>query len=79
VTRGGAAAAERDRCRLCGEKNACALEAGIASPCWCTNATFTIDALARAAAAGGAPRCICARCAKGESGSAAEGGNVTAS
>lgn len=56
-------AAAADRCPLCGEGNACALAAGSAARCWCSEASFTAAVRERAANAGGVMRCICARCA----------------
>jgi len=52
-----------ERCPLCGEANGCALAAGSAARCWCSDASFTAAVRARAASAGDAMRCICARCA----------------
>ncbi|MBV9890906.1 MAG: cysteine-rich CWC family protein [Rhizobacter sp.] len=52
-----------DRCPVCGEANGCAIAAAAAGPCWCVDASFSASVCARAALAGGASRCICARCA----------------
>ena len=59
-----ARAVAADRCPLCGEANDCALAAGCAARCWCTDASFTAAVRERAADAGGAMRCVCARCAR---------------
>jgi hypothetical protein len=63
VTGPEARAALADRCPLCGEANGCAIAAGSATRCWCSQATFTAAVRERATNAGGAARCICARCA----------------
>ena len=59
-----------DRCPLCGEPNGCAMAAGAsgsestcAQPCWCVNARFSPELLARVPAAAQRVACICARCA----------------
>jgi hypothetical protein len=63
-------AVDPSRCPLCGQPNRCALEiereAGVAPPaCWCTQADFTSDLLARVPAAARGRACICAACAAG--------------
>jgi hypothetical protein len=56
------------RCPLCGQPNACANELSRASgqpqpPCWCTQAHFPPELLARVPAAAQRRACICAACA----------------
>ncbi|MDM0001511.1 cysteine-rich CWC family protein [Variovorax sp. J22P240] len=56
------------RCPLCGETNRCAMElareTGQAQPpCWCMEADFSADLLARVPAEKRRLACICARCA----------------
>ncbi|MBQ6656086.1 MAG: cysteine-rich CWC family protein [Ottowia sp.] len=52
-------------CPLCGEPNGCIAAAGApaGTPCWCANATFTPELLARVPPALRRKACICARCA----------------
>jgi hypothetical protein len=57
-------------CPLCGQTNQCAMEAervtGVKQPpCWCTQATFTAELLARIPAPARGKACICAACATG--------------
>lgn len=57
-----------DRCPLCGQANQCAMEVERATgmqqpPCWCTQADFTADLLARLPAAARGKACVCAACA----------------
>jgi hypothetical protein len=58
-------------CPLCGLANGCAMAAGSRTECWCVGAAFGADLRRRAAGAGGAARCICARCASDAAQSAA--------
>lgn len=56
-------------CPLCGQGNACALEAQRASgqpqpPCWCTQVDFSRELLARVPTALRDRTCICAACAQ---------------
>ena len=58
-----------DRCPLCGQPNACAMEVqkttGQAQPpCWCLNMGFTPELLASVPAAARHSACICAACAE---------------
>lgn len=62
------AAPDPARCPLCGEPNACAMETArrtgqAASSCWCVQARFSPELLARVPAAAQRLACICARCA----------------
>jgi hypothetical protein len=59
------------RCPLCGEANRCATalerETGRPQPpCWCMDAAFSPDLLARVPAGQRRLACICARCAMQE-------------
>lgn len=54
-------------CPICGQPNACAMEAERATgikqpPCWCTQVTFTQDLLDRIPAAARNMACVCAAC-----------------
>ena len=56
------------RCPLCGRSNRCAMEVqretGQAQPpCWCTQAAFSRELLARVPEALRGQACICAACA----------------
>jgi Cysteine-rich CWC len=56
------------RCPVCGEPNRCAMEqqrrTGQAQPpCWCTQARFTPELLARVPDAARGQACVCAACA----------------
>jgi len=58
---------ETRRCPLCGGDNRCAMEVERATgmpqgPCWCVNATFDPDLLARLPEAARGKACICAAC-----------------
>ncbi len=58
------------RCPLCGGANGCAMEKARASgepqpPCWCTQASFAPELLARVPPEAQRKACICARCAAG--------------
>jgi hypothetical protein len=62
------ATAAASACPLCGQANACAMEAerrtGIAQPpCWCLSAAFDARALERIPEASRGVACICERCA----------------
>jgi len=62
------AAIESTACPLCGQANQCAMEqersSGIQqSPCWCTQASFSAELLARVPQAARRQACICATCA----------------
>jgi hypothetical protein len=55
-------------CPLCGQGNQCAMEMEKATgekqaPCWCTQASFSAELLARIPGAQRNQACICARCA----------------
>ena len=55
-------------CPLCGQGNRCAMETqrvtGIQRPpCWCTQATFTAELLARIPPPARGLACVCAACA----------------
>jgi hypothetical protein len=55
------------RCPLCGGDNRCAMELERATglpqdPCWCVNASFAPDLLARLPAEAEGKACICAAC-----------------
>lgn len=57
-------------CPLCGQANQCAMDAERATgvkqpPCWCTQATFTAELLARIPAPARGKACVCEACAKG--------------
>ena len=65
---GESAGPDPSRCPLCGEVNRCAMEiareTGRAQPpCWCMEADFTADLLARVPSDKRRLACICARCA----------------
>lgn len=67
-TPASAPAADPCRCPLCGQPNACANEVeratGVPQPaCWCTNAHFSPELLARVPAEARRQACICAACA----------------
>ena len=56
------------RCPLCGRTNQCALEieraTGLAQPpCWCTQATFEPETMARIPALAQGKACLCPDCA----------------
>ena len=56
-------------CPLCGKVNLCAMELERVSgqkqpPCWCTQATFSDDLLARLPAESKGLACVCAACAQ---------------
>lgn len=53
------------RCPLCGGPNGCAPAASgrFDTPCWCRDAAFSAELLARVAPAQRGRACICARCA----------------
>ncbi len=56
------------RCPLCGQSNQCAMEVEKATgqkqpPCWCTQATFSADLLARIPDELRNQSCVCAACA----------------
>jgi hypothetical protein len=60
------------RCPLCGAGNGCAMVRQRATgqpqpPCWCTQATFAPELLARVPEAAQRKACICAACAAGAS------------
>ena len=56
-------------CPLCGQPNLCAMEQARltgqppSEPCWCTQANFSAELLARVPEAARRQACICARCA----------------
>ena len=55
-------------CPLCGQANQCAMElervSGVKQPpCWCTQASFSAELLARLPEAARQQACICATCA----------------
>ena len=54
------------RCPLCGGPNACAMaqaeDKPAAAPCWCVNATFSSELLARVPPQAQRKVCICAAC-----------------
>lgn len=56
-------------CPVCGQPNLCAMEQARLTgqsecgPCWCTQATFGADLLARVPEQVRGKSCICARCA----------------
>jgi len=55
-------------CPLCGQPNACAgqieRQTGVAQPpCWCNQATFSAELLARVPEAARRKACICQACA----------------
>ena len=59
--------ADPARCPLCGGDNRCAMEIEQATgvkqpPCWCVDATFSAELLARLPAQAQGKACICARC-----------------
>ncbi|MBC5764082.1 cysteine-rich CWC family protein [Ramlibacter albus] len=61
-------AVDASLCPLCGEPNRCAMEVeketGVKQPpCWCTQADFTADLLARVPVEKQRLACICAACA----------------
>lgn len=56
-------------CPLCGQSNQCAGQVARVSsvaqpPCWCTQATFDAELLARVPVAARRLACICAACAQ---------------
>jgi hypothetical protein len=56
-------------CPLCGQGNQCAMEIERATgekqpPCWCTQASFDADLLARIPLESRNQACICAACAR---------------
>ncbi len=56
------------RCPLCGARNACAMELERSTgqpqgPCWCTQATFDADLLARVPPQAQGKACLCPACA----------------
>ncbi|TNF59833.1 MAG: hypothetical protein EP306_10130 [Burkholderiales bacterium] len=58
---------EAHRCPLCGADNRCAMEierqTGVPQgPCWCVNATFDQDLLARLPEEARGKACICSAC-----------------
>lgn len=68
-------AIDASACPLCGQNNACANELERATgvpqgPCWCTQAVFTPELLARVPIEAKRLACICARCAAEASGGA---------
>ncbi len=55
-------------CPLCGQGNQCAMEVERTTgqkqpPCWCTNASFSAELLAKVPAESRGQACICAACA----------------
>lgn len=65
---GESAGPDPSRCPLCGEANRCAMEVARETgqaqpPCWCMDADFSTDLLARVPAEKRRLACICARCA----------------
>ena len=60
-----------NRCPLCGQPNACAMQAAKISgqapqPCWCAHMAFSPELLARVPAQAKHKACICQACAKAE-------------
>jgi hypothetical protein len=58
-----------DRCPLCGEPNACAMElekatGEVQASCWCVNMGFTPELLAQVPPEAQGKACICAKCAQ---------------
>ena len=58
-------------CPLCGQSNQCAGQVERAtgvkqSPCWCTQASFGTELLARVPESARRMACICAACARAE-------------
>ena len=56
-------------CPLCGQPNRCAMagarpDGAPAAPCWCTQADFSAELLARVPAEAQGRACICAACAR---------------
>ena len=53
-------------CPLCGKPNACGMAANgqAATPCWCTELTFSPELLARVPEAQRSLHCICETCAR---------------
>jgi len=49
---------------VCGLANTCAIEAGSALPCWCSDVEISAQALARIPAALVNEACLCPRCAE---------------
>jgi hypothetical protein len=60
-----AAAAPRFTCPLCGGANGCAAAASgrLDTPCWCSDATFSAELLARVPQHERGAACVCAACA----------------
>jgi hypothetical protein len=63
-------------CPLCGQANRCAIELERATgepqpPCWCTQADFAADLLARVPPEAQRKSCICPACARAAQGRAA--------
>jgi len=58
-------AAPRLACPICGGPNACgpAARGRLDTPCWCTDAIFSAECLARVPASERCAACICATCA----------------
>ena len=59
------------RCPLCGQANQCAMVQERSSgqkqpPCWCTQATFSAELLARVPAESKGLACVCAACAQAD-------------
>lgn len=65
----GTSGIDAGRCPLCGQPNLCAMEQARLTgqpecgPCWCTQATFGADLLAKVPEPVRSKSCICARCA----------------
>jgi hypothetical protein len=60
------------RCPLCGQANACAMEAErltgrVQPPCWCLSASFATGVLERIPDMARGAACICERCAAASS------------
>ncbi len=53
---------DRTRCPLCGESNACAMEAGTGD-CWCRDVQFAPSLFERLPEGTRGAACICRRCA----------------
>lgn len=58
-----------DRCPLCGQPNACAMEiqkatGKVPDTCWCVNMGFTPELLAQVPTEAQGKACICAACAR---------------
>ncbi len=54
---------DRTRCPLCGESNACAMEAGTGE-CWCRDVRFVPSLFERLPSGTRGAACICRRCAE---------------